>query len=41
MAPNVVKDVLNGGETCFQRLDHYGKSLWDLILSQVVILPEY
>ena len=35
----VVKDVLNSGVTCFQRLDHHDKSLWDLILSQIVILP--
>ena len=35
----VVKDILNGGMTCFQRLDRHDKSLWDLILSQIVILP--
>jgi hypothetical protein len=36
----VVKDVLDGGVTCSRRLDRHGKSLSDLILSQVVILPE-
>ena len=37
----VVKDVLDGGVTCSRRLDRHGKSLSDLILSQVVMLPEY
>lgn len=36
----VVKDVLDGGVTCSRRLDRHGKSLSDLILSQVVTLPE-
>ena len=35
----VVKDVLDGGVTCSRRLDRHGKSLSDLILSQIVILP--
>jgi len=36
----VVKDVLDGGVTCSRRLDRHGKSLSDLILSQVVTLAE-
>ncbi|KAG0609704.1 hypothetical protein M758_7G007800 [Ceratodon purpureus] len=36
----VVKDVLDGGVTCSRRLDRHGKSLSDLILSQVVILSD-
>lgn len=36
----VVKDVLDGGVTCSRRLDRHGKSLSDLILSQVISLPE-
>ena len=35
----VVKDVLDGGVTCSRRLDRHGKSLSDLILGQIVILP--
>lgn len=36
----VVKDVLDGGVSCSRRLDRHGKSLSDLILSQLVSLPE-
>jgi len=36
----VVKDVLDGGVTCSRRLDRHGKSLSDLLLSQVVTFPE-
>lgn len=35
----VITNVLDGGVTCSRRIDRHGKSLSDLILSQLVTLP--
>ncbi|CAI9101783.1 OLC1v1039195C1 [Oldenlandia corymbosa var. corymbosa] len=35
----VVRNILDGGVNCSRRIDRHGKSISDLILSQLVILP--
>lgn len=37
----VVKEILDGGVNCSRRIDRHGKTISDLILSQVVVLPPY
>nr|XP_017248236.1 PREDICTED: uncharacterized protein LOC108219343 isoform X2 [Daucus carota subsp. sativus] len=35
----VVRDILDGGVNCSRRIDRHGKTISDLILAQVVVLP--
>lgn len=35
----VVRNILDGGVNCSRRIDRHGKSISDLILSQIVVLP--
>lgn len=37
----VVREILDGGVNCSRRIDRHGKTISDLILSQVVVLPPY
>ncbi|XP_074349852.1 uncharacterized protein LOC141689460 isoform X2 [Apium graveolens] len=37
----VVREILDGGVNCSRRIDGHGKTISDLILSQVVVLPPY
>lgn len=35
----VIREILDGGVNCSRRIDRHGKTISDLILSQVVVLP--
>ncbi|KAL3536843.1 hypothetical protein ACH5RR_000209 [Cinchona calisaya] len=35
----LVRNILDGGVNCSRRIDRHGKSISDLILSQIVVLP--
>lgn len=37
----VVREILDGGVNCSRRIDRHGKTISDVILSQVVVLPPY
>lgn len=35
----VVRNILDGGVNCSRRIDRHGKTISDIILSQLVVLP--